>query len=483
MLHLLTKCMKKIELLLTGLLVPFDALLLFIAGISAYGFRFTDFAIEFRKITFYLPLDQFIEILLFVVPIWILIFATNGLYVIDPNQKYSNELTKIFFSCTVGLAAITVYIFFRGEFFNSRFIVLAAWIFAMFFIAFGRGLLRIIKHLFYKNGIGTRHTVILGNGPITDRVSEILHDQKTLGYSIIARYPIFNEKVRTEILELDKNQKVDEIILTNPASSREETLMILAFAEEHHFTLKYSADLFSTLAPNMRVSTIADVPLIEFRRARLDGWGKIIKRILDIFISSILIIITAPIMIVVMIAIAIEDGRPFLFKNTRVGNRGSLFKTLKFRSMYKKYSTESDSGYGTEALRFEEQLIQKNNSKEGPIYKIAQDPRVTRVGRFIRRWSLDELPQFFNVLCGDMSLVGPRPHQPREVAKYSPEDRRVHVVKPGITGLAQISGRSDLTFEEEIRLDMFYIENWSVTMDMFIVLKTPIAILKKRKAE
>ncbi|OGH63006.1 MAG: hypothetical protein A2848_00925 [Candidatus Magasanikbacteria bacterium RIFCSPHIGHO2_01_FULL_50_8] len=152
--------------------------------------------------------------------------------------------------------------------------------------------------------------------------------------------------------------------------------------------------------------------------------------------------------------------------------------------MYKKYCTEGNGESEQDALKFEEGLIKNNNAKTGgPIYKIAHDPRTTSVGKFLRRWSIDELPQLFNVLRGDMSLVGPRPHQPREVSKYSAEDRRVHAVKPGITGMAQISGRSDLSFEDEIRLDMFYIENWSLVMDLFVLLKTPWAVVKKRKAE
>ena len=475
--------MKKTELVLTALLVPLDALMLFIAGITAYGFRYTEFIIEIRRVTFYLPLAEYIKILFFIIPLWILIYAANSLYSIDTNQKYSNELTRIFFASTVGLASITVYIFFRGEFFNSRFIVLAAWVGAIFFVSFGRLLMRLLKLTLYHYNKGTRHTVLIGSGPITDRVNEILSEQKSLGHTIIARYPIFNEKVRKEILDLDETRGVDEIILTNPSSAREETLTLLTFAEEHHFTLKYSADLFSTLAPNMRISTISDVPLIEFRRARLDGWGKISKRVFDLSASIVLLILTSPLLIGSAIAIAAESGRPLLFKNTRVGYRGKKFRTFKFRSMFKKYCTELDGGPDTTAIQFEQELIQSNNTKEGPIYKIAGDPRVTPVGRFVRRWSLDELPQLFNVLLGDMSLVGPRPHQPREVAKYSPEDRRVHAIKPGITGLAQISGRSDLTFDEEIRLDMFYIENWSLVMDLFILAKTPFAVIKRRKVE
>jgi exopolysaccharide biosynthesis polyprenyl glycosylphosphotransferase len=475
--------MKKTELMLTAILVPLDALMLFVAGIAAYGFRYTEFIIEIRRVTFYLPLAEYIKILFLIIPLWVLIYAANGLYSTDTNQKFANEITRIFFASTVGLASITVYIFFRGEFFNSRFIVLAAWIGAIFFVALGRLLMRIIKRVLYRYNKGTRNTVIIGSGPITDRVNAILNEEKSLGYAIIARYPIFNEKVRKDILDLDAAKEVDEIILTKPSSAREETLTLLTFAEEHHFTLKYSADLFSTLAPNMRMSTISDVPLIEFRRARLDGWGKISKRLFDIFVGGILLILTSPFLIGTAIAIAIESGRPLLFKNTRVGYRGKRFSTFKFRSMYKKYCTEQSGDTQSAAIQFEQELIQTQNTKEGPIYKIAGDPRVTPVGRFIRRWSLDELPQLFNVLRGDMSLVGPRPHQPREVAKYSPEDRRVHAVKPGISGLAQISGRSDLSFEDEIRLDMFYIENWSLVMDLFILAKTPLAVIKRRKAE
>jgi len=476
--------MKKIQLLLTAILVPLDALMLFAAGIAAYGLRFTEFTIEYRPVLFYLPLNEYIATLLVAVPLWIAIFAANGLYSSDTNQKYANELTRVFFACTVGLAAITVYIFFRGELFNSRFIVLAACGFAVVFVAFGRLLIRVVKLILFRYGIGVRRTVLIGASAITDRVASILGEQRMLGYAVVARYSIFNEKIRSEILELDRESEVDEIILTNPSSSREETLTVLGFAEEHQYTLKYSADLFSTLAPNMRMSAIADVPLIEFRRARLDGWGKILKRAFDLCGSTVLVILSSPLLIGGVIAIAAQDGRPILFKNTRVGFRGKSFKTLKFRSMYKKYCTEGNGESEQDALKFEEGLIKNNNAKTGgPIYKIAHDPRTTSVGKFLRRWSIDELPQLFNVLRGDMSLVGPRPHQPREVSKYSAEDRRVHAVKPGITGMAQISGRSDLSFEDEIRLDMFYIENWSLVMDLFVLLKTPWAVVKKRKAE
>jgi lipopolysaccharide/colanic/teichoic acid biosynthesis glycosyltransferase len=131
-------------------------------------------------------------------------------------------------------------------------------------------------------------------------------------------------------------------------------------------------------------------------------------------------------------------------------------------------------------LELEQKLIKEKSIKEGPVYKIANDPRITPIGNFIRRWSIDELPQFFNVLQGNMSIIGPRPHQPREVEKYTPEQKSVLAIKPGITGMAQISGRSDLSFEDEVRLDTWYIENWSIWLDLYILLKTPLAVFKRK---
>ena len=156
---------------------------------------------------------------------------------------------------------------------------------------------------------------------------------------------------------------------------------------------------------------------------------------------------------------------------------------FKFRSMHQKDSTGPQFGEsGEKAERKEQELIEKQNTKTGPIYKIKDDPRITSFGRFIRRWSIDELPQFFNVFKGNMSIVGPRPHQPREVEQYKSQYPTVFVLKPGVTGLAQISGRSDLSFEEEMQLDILYTEKWSLLQDFVIFIKTPFIVFKKRKA-
>ncbi|PIT94017.1 hypothetical protein COU00_01255, partial [Candidatus Falkowbacteria bacterium CG10_big_fil_rev_8_21_14_0_10_43_11] len=187
-------------------------------------------------------------------------------------------------------------------------------------------------------------------------------------------------------------------------------------------------------------------------------------------------------LIIFAILIKLESRGPAIYQNERVSKDG-IFKTYKFRSMQLQHCIGEEYRNNDEALELEAKLIVTQNTKEGPLYKIANDPRLTKVGKFIRRFSIDELPQFFNALFGTMSIVGPRPHQPREVALYQRHHKKVLAIKPGITGLAQISGRSDLNFEEEVKLDIYYLENWSLWFDVVIMLKTPIAILRKRKAE
>ncbi|MBP9869108.1 sugar transferase, partial [Patescibacteria group bacterium] len=203
----------------------------------------------------------------------------------------------------------------------------------------------------------------------------------------------------------------------------------------------------------------------------------------DIVGSLFLLLITSPLTLLAALALAIEDGIPVIFQNERVGERGELFRLYKLRTMWRKFSIGPQFKQNDKAnLELERKLIKEKSIKHGPVYKIEGDPRVTGIGNFLRRWSIDELPQFMNVLKGDMSLVGPRPHQPREVEKYEPHHRRVLAIRPGITGMAQISGRSDLTFDDEARLDTWYIDNWSSLLDVYILLKTPFAVLNRKGA-
>jgi lipopolysaccharide/colanic/teichoic acid biosynthesis glycosyltransferase len=193
-------------------------------------------------------------------------------------------------------------------------------------------------------------------------------------------------------------------------------------------------------------------------------------------------LLLSPFFLLFFLLVKFSSPGPIIYRNERLGEDGKIFDAWKFRTMRSDYSIGKQFARSEEALRFEEQLIRERGIKQGPVYKIANDPRVTPIGRWLRRASFDELPQLINVLRGQMSLVGPRPHQPREVEKYAAAARQVLNIKPGITGLAQISGRSDLSHEEEVRLDTYYIENWSPWLDLYILLKTPFVVISKKGA-
>jgi exopolysaccharide biosynthesis polyprenyl glycosylphosphotransferase len=469
--------MKKLELTLAFIQLPLDYLMIALAGITAYALRFTSFAKNIRPVLFNLPWEKYWPLMLLTAFGWIIIFALAGLYNTYPIRKLAADLTRVVFACSTGFAAIAIYVFFSLQKFDSRFLVLAGWIMAVIYVCAGRILMNGLKKLLYRAGFGLRKTVIIGKEIIAEQIKDAFVLHPGLGYKLMAAFPHFNLDARNYLLA----NSPDEIVFTNPKAHGDEALDAINFANEHHIAFKYSADLFSTFSANMAVSTLAGIPIIELRLTRLAGWNRIIKRSFDIIGSLILIILFSPLLILISIITVLETGFPVIYKNERVGQEEKKFFVLKFRSMHQKYSTGPQFGLqGEAALRQEQELISKQSVKPGPIYKIKNDPRVTPFGKWLRRWSLDELPQFFNVLKGEMSLVGPRPHQPREVQHYQRQHKIVLAIKPGITGLSQISGRSDLTYEEEINLDTFYIETWSLYIDLIIIIKTPFIVLTRR---
>lgn len=226
--------------------------------------------------------------------------------------------------------------------------------------------------------------------------------------------------------------------------------------------------LMEIAGPRVRIDTIDGVPMLRLSEPTFTGIERLTKNATDAVVSALLLVLLAPVM--VMIAIAIKrGGGPVLYRQTRVGRNGATFTIVKFRTMT----------VGADQLL---DGLRQHNHGAGPMFKVANDPRVTRIGRILRRWSLDELPQLLNVLRGSMSLVGPRPPLPNELAGYDREARRRLLVKPGITGLWQVSGRSDLSWEESVRLDRRYVENWTLLLDALIVCKTIGSVVRRRGA-
>jgi len=471
--------MKRSELFFSFLLVPLDFLMIVLAGISAYCIRYAEFFQELRPVIFELEFRGYIKIVLLIAFFWLIIFALAGLYNIKGARRLVKEIYRVILACSTGFMLIVVLIFIRRELFDSRFIVLAGWVLAIFYIIVARSLVRLIQRALFKYGIGVHKVIMVGNSKTTDSLIHEFSSQKNSGYEVVKRLRDFSIETAQELSEFLKTKEIDEIIQSDPNLSKTEILRLYDFADEHHLIFKYAADLLGAKVLRTEVAEIAGIPIVEVKKTPLDGWGRIVKRICDIFGSLILIIITSPIMFLAALAIKIDSHGPVFFSRRddgrplyRVGQGGKLFRYFKFRSMIP----------GTDSMRYNE-LADKNLRAGSPMVKIEDDPRITRAGKFIRRWSIDELPELFLVLVGKMSLVGPRPHLPEEVAKYEHHHKKVLTLKPGITGIAQISGRSDLTFEDEVKLDSYYIENWSLLLDLSILLRTPLAVVRDRKAE
>lgn len=474
--------MKRSELFFSFILVPLDFIMIILAGISAYNIRFARIATEIRPVIFNLPFSEYLQIVLLIALCWLFIFALSGLYNIKPSRNLVKEIYRVISACSMGLVLVVILIFVFRELFSSRFIILVGWLLAIIYTSAGRLIVRNLQKVLYRYGVGVHKVIMVGNSQTTDNLIYEFSNQKNLGFVVVKRLRDFSMETAADLENFLKTQSVDEIIQSDPNLSKAEVLRLYDFADEHHLTFKYAADLLGAKVLKTEVAEYAGTPIVEVKKTSLEGWGRIAKRLFDLIFSLILIIIFSPIMIVAAIFVKLTSPGPIIYKNARVSKDGN-FKLFKFRSMLTHFCVGEDYGNGEQALKYEQELIKEKNTKQGPVYKIADDPRLTKLGKFIRRWSIDELPQFFNVFFGQMSLVGPRPHQPREVLKYQKHHKKVLAIKPGITGLAQISGRSDLSFEDEVKLDSYYIENWSPLLDLAIILRTPLAILKSRKVE
>lgn len=474
--------MKRAELIFGAILLPLDYCMLVLAGISAYFLRFGTTVSDIKPVVYAMPLADFFLILLMTSAILLIIFGLEGLYNLSGTRRIVTELKKIFIACTTGVMIVVVLIFFNRELFSSRFIILAAWFFSLFYVALARFMVIQAQRYFLKKGYGLHRVVLIGDNNSAQTLKKILKKSKNLGYQIVEECSTIDGHILEKLEKIIKLKPIDEVINMQPDLSSAERNQLIDFCNEHHLVFKYAADLFAAKASNVEIRPIAGIPIVEIKKTPLDGWGKIFKRIFDFIFSIIFLLLVWWLMLIIAIIIKLDSKGPIIYKNERVGYGGKKFKVYKFRSMKADYCVGEEYGDINKNLQFEEQLIKEKSIKMGPVYKIKDDPRVTRIGKFIRRISIDEFPQVFNVLRGDMSWVGPRPHQPREVDKYEKEYKEIFNVHPGITGLAQISGRSDLNFIEEVRLDTYYMENWTWWLDIYIILKTPFILLKKRKA-
>ncbi|WP_427871165.1 sugar transferase [Leucobacter luti] len=269
-----------------------------------------------------------------------------------------------------------------------------------------------------------------------------------------------------DLLEAVDRLKVDTLIMTSPDSIAPERMRRIGWElEARNVDLIVTVALTDIAGPRIHTTPISGLPLIHVEHPKFSGRKQFAKRVFDLLGSAALIVLTAPIMLAVAIAVKVSSKGPVLYSQQRVGLSGGEFPMLKFRSMVQNADQQLAG------------LLQAQGTSDVPLHKVENDPRITPVGKIIRRYSLDELPQLFNVFVGSMSLVGPRPQRDAEVALYQDHHHRRLKVKPGITGLWQVSGRSDLTWEDAIRLDLYYVENWSMVGDLLILWRTVRAVV------
>lgn len=471
---------KRFDLIFAVIKVPIDALAIITAAWAAYAIRYSHFFLKFRPATVTILFEDYFRAVLVITPIWIAFFALNGLYSFR-RQALIDKIPKILTASAAGFFAVLTFLIFTQEFFASRFIIVAAWFFSVLFVSLGRLIVNQVEHAFKRSGRWRRGVVVIGSGESLANISSELAKPSNVGLEIVATFPLIDEAAKKNIIILKKQGAISELLLLNVDFNQILTADIFELGVLHNLDISYSVIGPWNILPNIVMNTFAGVPFFNIRKTPLDGWGRILKRAADLLMACALLVILSPILLVIALVVHLTSTGPIIFRNERVGEDGKLFDTLKFRTMKEEYCIGKQFSHSAAALAFEQELI-KNQSKPGAVYKIKNDPRLTSAGAWLRRWSLDELPQIWNVLRGEMSLVGPRPHQPREVANYEQFQKKLFVVKPGITGLSQISGRSDLSFPEESRLDSYYIDNWSSRLDLYILLKTLGSVISRKGA-
>jgi exopolysaccharide biosynthesis polyprenyl glycosylphosphotransferase len=419
------------------------------------------------QFSFNLPLSRYLILVVAVSALLVLVYAISGLYAMRVRLSVAQEVSRVFVATSAGVLGVILFIFLRQELFNSRFLIIGFWFLAFAFVAVERLVFRrFFTALMGRYGWGRHRVLIIGDDAVTETVTHTIAHDPAWNYRVIKRLP---DPDLVQVRRAVGNPGVDEIILANPNYPAERIVPLVDFCHERHITFSFVPNIYQTLTTHYAVDAIGKVPVVELQRTALDGWGRVFKRIVDAAGAVCGLLVLSPILAVVAFAIKWETAGPVFVRLVRVsGNR--KFRLVKFRSMIE----------GAE--KYKPLLAAFNERRDGPLFKMREDPRITSVGRILRRYRLDELPQLYNVLIGDISLVGPRPHEPGEIAKYEKHHKRVLAIKAGATGLAQVSGSSDLPFEEEVQLDSFYIENWSLAMDARIILRTVVKMLRDRSA-
>ncbi len=395
----------------------------------------------------------------------------EGVYRIPRGTSFLNEFYRLVTATSVVTIILMVGNYMFQPAYHSRLVYGIAGFLILIFLTISRIANRQVVAWLRRRGIGTRHVLIVGAGEVSRMILRVLLAKPDLGFVVVGFLddnPDKGEKdlgpftalgSLTNLSQVVSDYSVDEVIITLPWQYHRRIMSVLNQCERLGVRARVVPDVLQLSLDQVDVEVLDGIPLLGTKPVSISGPRSAIKRIIDLVITIVGMVIILPIMALIAIAIKLDSPGPAIFVQKRIGRDGNSFNTYKFRSMVP----------DAESMLKD---LSDYNEADGPLFKIKDDPRLTRTGRWIRRLSLDELPQVYNVLRGEMSLVGPRPGLPEEVDAYEPWHRKRLEVKPGLTGMWQVSGRSNLSFDEMVMLDIYYVENWSPFLDFSIMLRT-----------
>jgi len=457
-------------------LVVTDIVLINVAFVLSYYMRYELQWIRAVAEAYYVPFKEYIPVAVMLTVILLVVFKAEGLYDRRRGTTWLDEIYTIFTSTLIGMAIMIFVFFLYRAHFYSRLIFFYAVLLIGGFLSLSRLIERQIRDRLRRRGVGVDRVLIVGAGVVGRAMMRSILARPELGYRAVGFVDDDPGKQENDIGPFKalgstadlpailQEETVHQVIISLPWISHRKVLRIIADSERRGVRARFVPDLLQMSLSRVDTDEINGIPLIGMKEPTLKGWKIALKRFIDIAISGTALLILAPLLFLIGVLIKLDSPGSVFFKQTRLGRGGKPFTCYKFRSM-------------TEEAEKELPKLTSLDETTGPIFKIKDDPRRTRLGSVLRRFSLDELPQLINVFRGDMSLVGPRPPLPSEVEQYEDWHHDRLNIPSGITGLWQVMGRSDLSFDEMVMLDLFYAENWALWLDFKILLRTIPTVL------
>jgi exopolysaccharide biosynthesis polyprenyl glycosylphosphotransferase len=450
-----------------------DVALINIAFIGAYWMRYTLGIGGEVEGQFYLRLGDYLDFQVILSLVLLFVYGLAGVYRQRQGTSLIDEMWKVLGATSIGMMLTMALAYIFQGFSYSRGVVAFAWALIVVFLWIARLAKHLMRAYLRRRGVGIQKVLVVGGDNLGKRVMHVIATEPNLGYKLVGflqengdsgmgRFKCLGKL--DDITEVVRDHQIDEVIIALPSASRRLIPEITEQCQKGGVSFKIVPDLYEMSLSGVDIDNLRGIPIVGVKEAAIHGLDLWLKRGIDIALSLLLLVLLSPLWALLALLIKLDSPGPILFKQLRVGKERKPFQFYKFRSM--RMTAEEDIAE-----------LSDLNEVSWPLFKIKSDPRLTRVGSFLRRTSLDELPQLINVLKGEMSLVGPRPPLPSEVEKYEPWHMKRLEVAPGLTGLWQVSGRSDLPFNEMVMLDIYYIENWSLGLDFRTLLRTIPAVI------